>query len=105
MDRVSAGRRQDYTCSQSGQHFRAVEVHDPVSVRVVLFREFGFCPFGDKISQYLGFNGSTWFICNVKWEELNGSFVNLARGIAVVYYVVEWHFGGHRNRTLLKVVS
>ena len=38
-------------------------------------------------------------------EELDGPFGNPARGIAVVYYAIEWYFGGHRNRTLLKVVS
>ena len=72
---------------------------------VVLFREFGFCPFGYEIGQYLRLNGSSWLICYVKREELDGPFGNPARGISVVYYVVEWYFGGHRNRTLLKVVS
>ena len=32
------------------QHLRAVKVHDPVRVRVILFREFGFRPFGDEVS-------------------------------------------------------
>ena len=92
MDRVSGGRRRDYTCSQSGQHFRAVEVHDPIGVRAILFREFGFCPFGDKVNQYLRLNGSSWFICDVEWEELDGPLGNPARGIVVVYYAVEWYF-------------
>ena len=41
----------------------------------------------------------------VKRKEFGGPFSNPARGIAVIYYIVEWYFGGHRNRTLLKVVS
>ena len=47
----------------------------------------------------------TWFVCNIKWKELNGPFGNPARGIAVVYNVVEWYFGSHRNRALLEVVT
>ena len=80
-------------------------MHDPIGVRTVLFREFGFCPFGDKVSQYLRLDGLPWFVCNVKRKELDGPFSNLARSVAVIYYVVEWYFGGHHNRTLLKVVS
>ena len=85
MDRVSGGRGQDDACSQSGQHFRAVEVHDPVRVRVVLFREFGFSPFSDEVSQNLRLNSSPWLVSYVEWEELNGPFGNLARRVAVVY--------------------
>ena len=33
----------------------------------------------------------------VEREELDSPFSNPARGIAVVYYVVEWYFRGHRN--------
>ena len=80
-------------------------MHDPVGICAVLFREFGLCPFGDEVSQYLGFNSSMLFVCNVKWKELNGPFGNPARGIAVVYYVIEWYFGSHRDRALLEVVS
>ena len=68
-------------------------------------REFGLCPFGDEVSQYLGFNGSMQFVCYVKWKELDGPFSDPARSVVVICYVVEWYFGGHRNRTLLKVVS
>jgi len=82
---------------QASQHFGVVKVHDPIGVRALLFREFGFCPFGDEISQYLRLNGSPWFVCYVEREELNSPFSNPARGLAVVYYVVEWHFRGHRN--------
>ena len=71
----------------------------------IRFDMFGFYPFGDEIGQYLRLNGSPWSICYVEREELDGPFGNPARGIAVVYYVIEWYFGGHRNRTLLKVVS
>ena len=92
LDRVPGGRSQDYTYSQSGQHFRAVKVHDPVGVRAVLFREFGFRPFGDKVGQYLGFNGSPGFVCYVEREELNGPFGNPARGLMVVYNIIKWHF-------------
>ena len=53
MNRVSGGGCQDDTSPQTSQHFRAVKVHDPIGVRAVLFREFGFCPFGDEVSQYL----------------------------------------------------
>ena len=67
-------------------------MHDPIGVRVVLFREFGFYPFGDEVSQYLRLNGSPWFVYYVEREELDGPFGNSARGIAVVYYVVEWYF-------------
>ena len=80
-------------------------MHDLVGVRAVLFREFGFCPFGDEIGQYLRLNGSSWFVCYVEWEEINSPFSNPARRVAVVYNVVEGHFGGHYYRTLLKVVS
>ena len=80
-------------------------MHDPIGVRAVLFREFGFRPFGDEIGQYLRLNGSPWFICYVEREELDSPFSNPARGIAVVCYIVDWYFGGHRDRILLKVVS
>ena len=70
---------------------------NPVGICAVLFREFGLSPFSDEVSQYLGFNGSTRFVCYVKWKELNGPFGNPARRIAVVYYVVEWNFGSHRD--------
>ena len=72
-------------------------MHDPIRVRALLFREFGFCPFGDEVSQYLRLNGSPWFVCYVEWEELDIPFRNSAHGIAVIYYIVEWYFGGHRN--------
>ena len=71
----------------------------------VVFREFGLCPFGDEVGQYLGFDSLTWFICNVKWEEFDGPFGNPARSITVIYDVIEWYFGGHRDRTLLEVVT
>ena len=51
MDYISGGGCQDDACPQASQHLRAVEVHDLIGVRVVLFREFGFRPFGDEISQ------------------------------------------------------
>ena len=105
MDRVSGGRRQDYTCSQSGQHFGAVEVHDPIGVCAVLFREFSFCPFGYEIGQYLRLNDSSWLICYVEREELDGPLSNSARRVAVVYNVIKRYFGGYYYRTLLKVVS
>ena len=72
-------------------------MHHPVGTRAVLFREFGFCPFGDKVSQNLRLDGSPWFVCYVEREELDGPFGNSARGIAVVFYVIEWYFGGHRD--------
>ena len=72
-------------------------MHDPIGVRAVLFREFGFGPFGDEVSQNLRLYSLPWFVCNIKWKELNDPFGNPARGIAVVYYVVEWYFGGHCN--------
>ena len=80
-------------------------MHNQVGIRAVLFREFGLCPFGDEVSQYLRFNGSSRFVCYVEWEELNGPFGNPARSISVVYYIIEWYFGSHRDRTLLEVVS
>ena len=80
-------------------------MHHPVGIRAVLFREFGLCPFGDEVGQYLGFDGSTWFVRDVEWQELNGPFGNQARCIPVVDYIIEGHFGSHRDRTLLKVVS
>ena len=89
LDRVSGGGCQDNTRSQSGQHFRAVEVHDPIGVCVVLFREFDFSPFGDKVRQYLRLNGPPWFVCYVERKELDGPFSNPARSVAVIYYVVE----------------
>ena len=87
----------DDACSQTRQHFRVIEVHDPIGVRAILLRKFGFYPFGDEVSQYLKVNGSSWFVCNVEREELDSPFSNPARGIAVVYYVIEWYFGGHHD--------
>ena len=80
-------------------------MHDPIGVRAVLFREFGFCPFGDEVSQYLRLNGSSWFVYDVEQEDLDSPLSNPARGIAVIYYIIEWYFGGHCDLTLLKVVS
>ena len=80
-------------------------MHDLVGVRVVLFREFGFCPLGDKVGQYLRLDGSPWFVYYVEREELDSPFSNPARSVAVINYVIEWYFGGDRNQTLLKVVS
>ena len=60
-------------------------------------REFGLYPFGDEVSQYLGFNGSTWFVRDVEWKELNGPFGNPARGVPVVYYIIEGNFRSHRD--------
>ena len=97
MDCISGGGCQDNARSQTSQHFRAVKVHDPIGVRAVLFREFGFRPFGDEIGQYLQLNGSPWFIYDVEREELDGPLSSPARGIAVIYYIVEWYFGGHRD--------
>ena len=80
-------------------------MHDLVGKCVVLFREFDLCPFGDEVRHYSRFDGPVRFVCYVKWKELDGPFGNPARGIAIVYYVVEWYFGSHRDRTLLEVVS
>ena len=41
----------------------------------------------------------------VEREELDSPLSNPARGITVIDYIVEWYIGGHRDRTLLKVVS
>ena len=57
-----------------------------------------------KSASTLGFNGSTRFVCYVKWKELNGPFGNPASGVPVVDDIIEWYFGSHRDRTLLKVV-
>ena len=72
-------------------------MHDPVGICVVLFREFGFRPFGDEVGQYLRLDSSLWIVSYVEREELNSPFGNPARGIAIVYYVVEWYFRGDRN--------
>ena len=80
-------------------------MHDLVRICAVLFREFGLCPFGDEVGQYLGFNGSAQFVCYVEWKELYGLLSNPACGIAVVYYVIQWYFGSHHDRALLEVVS
>ena len=58
----------------------------------VFFREVGFGPFGDEVSQNLRLNGSPWLVGYVEREEINGPFRNPSRGITVVYYVVEWYF-------------
>ena len=97
MNCISGRGRQDNASPQTSQHFGGVKVHDPIGVCAILFREFGFYPFGYKIGQYLRLNGSSWLICYVEREELDGPFGNPARGIAVVYYVIEWYFGGHHN--------
>ena len=80
-------------------------MHDPVGICAVLFREFGFSPFGDKVSQNLRLDSSLWLIGYVEREELNGPFGNLACRVVVVYNIIKWHFRGYCNRTLLKVVS
>ena len=72
-------------------------MHDPVGICAVLFRVFDLCPFSDEVSRYLRFNGPAWFLCYVEWEELNGPLGNPARGIAVIYDVIEWYFKGHRD--------
>ena len=77
MDCISGGGCQDNACPQTSQHLRAIKVHDPIGVGAVLFREFGFCPFGDEISQYLRLNGLMWFVCYVERKELDGPFSNL----------------------------
>ena len=105
MNCVSGWGRQDDANAQAGQHFGAVEVHDPIGICVVLFREFGFSPFGDEVSQNLRLDSSPWFIGYVEWEELDGPFCNPASRVAVVYDVIKGYFGGYRYRTLLKVVS
>ena len=70
-------------------------MHDPVGIRAVLFREFGFSPFGDKVGQNLRLDSSPWLIGYVEWEELNGPFGNPARRIAVVYNIIKRYFGGY----------
>ena len=72
-------------------------MHNPIGVGAILFREFGFCPFGDKVSQYLRLDGPPWVLCYVEQKELDGPFSNPARSVAVIYYVIEWYFGGHRD--------
>ena len=72
-------------------------MHDPIGVRVVLFREFGFSSFGEKVSQYLRLDGPPWFVYYVEQKELDSPFSNPARSVAVIYYVIEWYFGGHRD--------
>ena len=67
LDCVSSWGRQDDASPQASQHFGAVEMHDPIGVRAVLFREFGFGPFGDEVSQNLGFYSLPWFVGYVKW--------------------------------------
>ena len=80
-------------------------MHDPVGICAVLFREFGFGPFGNKVGQNLRLDSLPWLIGYVEREELNGPFGNPARRVAVVYNIVKWYFRGYRYRTLLKVVS
>ena len=80
-------------------------MHDPVGICAILFREFGFRPFGDEVGQNLRLNSSPWLISYVEREELNGPFGNPARHVAVVYNIVKRYFGGYCYRTLLKVVS
>ena len=95
MDCISGGGCQDDACPQTRQHLRAVKVHEPIGVRVVLFREFSFCPFGYEIGQYLRLNGSSWLICYVEREELDGPFRDPARCIVVVDNIVKWYFRGY----------
>ena len=80
-------------------------MHDPVGICAVLFREFGFSPFGDKVGQNLRLDSSPWLIGYVEWEDLNGPFGDPARRVAVVYNIVKRYFRGYCYRTLLKVVS
>ena len=101
---ISGWGRQDEASPQTSQHFGAVEVHDPVGVCAVFFREFGFSPFGDEVGQNLRLDSSSWLVGYVEWEELNGPFGNPSRSIAVVDNIIKWHFRGYCNRTLLKVV-
>ena len=85
MDCVSGWGRQEDASPQAGQHFGAVEVHDPIGICVVLFREFGFSPFSDEVSQNLRLDSSPWLIGYVEWEELDGPFCNPTNRVAVVY--------------------
>ena len=80
-------------------------MHDPVGICAVLFREFGLCPFGDEVSQYMGFDGSPWLIGYIEREKLDVPFCNPARCVAVVDNIIEWYFRGYCYGTLLKVVS
>ena len=80
-------------------------MHDPVGICVVLFRELGFSPFGDEVSQNLRLNSSPWLVSYVEREELNGPFGNPARCVAVVFNVIKRYFGGYCYRTLLEIVS
>ena len=58
-------------------------MHDPVGICAVLFREFGFSPFGDEVGQNLRLNSSPWLIGYVEREELNGPFGNPARRVGL----------------------
>ena len=97
MDCISGGGCQDDASPQTSHHFRAVKVHNPIGVCTVLFREFGFSPFGDEVSQNLRLDSSPWFVYDVEWEELDSPLSNPARGIAVIYYIIKWYFGGYRD--------
>ena len=70
-------------------------MHDPVGICVVLFREFGFSPFSDKVGQNLRLDSSPWLIGYVEREDFNGPFGNPARRVAVVYNIVNRYYGGY----------
>ena len=80
-------------------------MHDPVGICAVIFREFGFSPFGDEVGQNLRLNSPPWLVGYVEREELDGPFGNPARCVTVVYNVIKGYFGCHCYGALLKVVS
>ena len=63
-------------------------MHYPVGICAILFREFGFNPFGDEVGENLRLNSPPWLTGYVLREELNGPFGNPARRVAVVYNVI-----------------
>ena len=73
-------------------------MHDLVGICAILFRKFGFSPFGDEVGQNLRLNSSPWLIGYVEWEELNGPFGNPA--VALRLFIIL--LGGTSEATVIK---
>ena len=95
LDCLSGWGHQNDASPQARQHFGAVEVHDPVGVCALFFREFGFSPFGNEVGQNLRLNSSPWLVGYVEREELDGPFGNPTRCVVVVYNIIKRCFGCH----------
>jgi hypothetical protein len=65
-------RGEDKAYSRSFLHDGAIEIHRPYLMLDRCRRSLDFCPFSDKVSQYLRLDGATWCICYILPYQLEG---------------------------------